>query len=82
MRGKHSCFLSLGLPFAFQLSLKHLSALRTPLARKRERERESRGPWYVAQALAQESLELLSLARLICLFALTSRSRRGYGDLL
>lgn len=28
---------------------------------------------------AQESVELLSLARPPCLFALTSRSRRGYG---
>jgi len=39
---------------------------------------ESWGPWYVA-GLAQESLELLSLARPACLFALTLRLLRGYG---
>lgn len=68
-------------PLCFSAELE--TSVSTPdSAGEEERARESRGPWYVAQALAQESLELLSLARLVCLFALTSPSHRGYGDLL
>lgn len=59
--------------FSVLLGLKHLSALRLEW-----RGGERAEAWYAAGP-AQESVEPLSLARLPCLFALTSHSLRGYG---